>query len=205
MTLSFVLLTALIFIAAYLLGAIPFGPIMAYFHGVDLAKVGSGSTGTTNVIRAMGFWPGIVVLLCDIGKGVLATYLAVFYLHVPLLVVLSGIIAMIGHGHSVFIGFKGGKSAATGVGVLLVMSWHTFLIVLVIVVVLLVLTRYQSVATLVASAVAPVIMYYFQADNAYVVMTAVGTLFVWYKHIANIQRLISGTENKIGRSSKKAK
>jgi acyl phosphate:glycerol-3-phosphate acyltransferase len=196
-----ILTTLLIFAIAYLLGSIPFGPMLGRLYGVDLMKVGSGSTGTTNVMRAMGFWAGILVLLGDIGKGVLSAYLALLFLHAPIFVVLAGIIAMLGHSHSIFIKFKGGKSAATGVGVVLVMSPQAFLIVVVIVVALIFLTRYQSVASLGGAAAAPVIMHYFHAPTEYVVMTAIASLFVWYKHMPNITRLVAGTENKISLTS----
>jgi acyl phosphate:glycerol-3-phosphate acyltransferase len=113
-------------------------------------------------------------------------------------VILSGFTAVFAHSHSLFIGFKGGKSAATGAGVVLVVSWQTFIIVSIIVMLILYLTRYQSLASLLGSSLAPVLMFLFGLDKTYILVTAAGVLFIWYKHIPNIKRLLAGEENKIG-------
>ncbi|MFC1517697.1 glycerol-3-phosphate 1-O-acyltransferase PlsY [Candidatus Margulisiibacteriota bacterium] len=188
---------------AYLLGSIPFGALMGRLYGIDLLKKGSGSTGTTNVIRNIGLWQGLLVLVADILKGAAAAYLALQILGLPGYVVLSGIMAMIGHSHSIFIGFKGGKAAATGTGMILVISWQTFVIVFGIIVLVLVLTKYQSLASLIASGTVPFLLYYFKVDIVYVTLGVFAVAFVWYKHIPNIKRLLNGTENKLGSKKKR--
>jgi glycerol-3-phosphate acyltransferase PlsY len=198
MTLDLTVRVLLVLLGAYLLGSIPFGVIIGKLYGVNVLKVGSGSTGTTNVMRAVGFWPGLFVLLADMSKGAAATYLSSIILHDPLLVIISGFTAVFAHSCSPFIGFKGGKSAATGVGVILIISWQTFLIISIIVGLILYLSRYQSLATLIGSALTPVLMFLFGLDKTYILVTVAGVLFIWYKHIPNIKRLLAGTENKIG-------
>ncbi|MBU0581002.1 MAG: glycerol-3-phosphate 1-O-acyltransferase PlsY [Candidatus Margulisbacteria bacterium] len=198
------LLIVKVLTGSYLIGSIPFGAMAGKIYGVNLLEKGSGSTGTTNVIRNIGFWPGLIVLLCDIGKGAFSAYLGLIVLHDPIYVVLAGIVAMVGHSHSIFLKFKGGKAAATGVGVLLIMNWQVFLIVAGIVILTLILTRYQSLASLLGSGATPVLLYFFETDLVYLVVAVLGVVFIWIKHIPNIKRLLAGTENKIG-SKKPAK
>ena len=195
--------TLAVFLAAYLIGAIPFGVIAAKICGVDIFKVGSGSTGTTNVIRACGKWWGLAVFTLDVLKGTLATYLGA--LAFPLaanpnnswLIVLCGILAMVGHSLSVFIKFRGGKSAATGLGIALVLDWRIFLLAALITLIIRQVTGYQSVATLAAGLIAVVLFWFFSPYLAYQLLTTAAVAFVWVRHIPNIQRLFNGTETKI--------
>lgn len=192
-----------VFIVAYLLGAIPFGAIIGKIYGVDLLKKGSGSTGTTNVMRNIGFWPGLFVLIADLAKGAGAAYLGLVVLGSPILVVFSGLFSMLGHSCSIFLGFKGGKAAATGVGVILVISWQAFLMVFAIAMLVVLITRYQSLASLLGAGITPFMLYLFKADIVYLWAVSLCVLFVWFKHIPNIKRLLAGTENKVGSRKRK--
>jgi len=194
----------LVFPLAYLLGALPFGVIAARICGVDIFKVGSGSTGTTNVIRACGKWWGLAVFILDMLKGALAAYLGT--LAYPLsvnnpnhswLIVLCGVLAMVGHSVSIFIRFRGGKSAATGLGIALVLDWRIFLLAALITLLVRQITGYQSVATLTAGLVSVILFWLISPYLAYKLLTTAAVAFVWVKHIPNIQRLLNGTETKI--------
>lgn len=194
--------TAGILLLAYLLGAIPFGVIAAKICGVDIFKVGSGSTGTTNVIRACGKTWGLIVLILDVLKGTFAALLGISAFPTnPWLVMLCGIMAIVGHSASVFIKFRGGKSAATGAGVLLALNWQLTLIVGLVVFIVRQTTGYQSVATLVGVLLAVILFGLFA--QSYFILVALGGIFVWVKHIENIKRLIAGTESKIVKKDKK--
>lgn len=196
----------LVLLLAYLIGAIPFGVIAAKICGVDIFKVGSGSTGATNVIRACGKAWGFSVLALDLLKGALATYLGiVVFPGNEWLIVTCSILAMIGHSYSVFIGFKGGKAAATGIGVLLALNWQIFLVVGLLVIIIRQTTGYQSLASIIPALVAPVIFYFTDQPTAYIVLVCIGALFVWLKHIPNIKRLLNGTETKIVKKKEKSK
>jgi acyl phosphate:glycerol-3-phosphate acyltransferase len=188
----------LVLTSAYLLGSISFGVIMGKIHGVDLLKKGSKSTGTTNAIRTMGLLPGLIVLAGDLLKGSAAAYIGLIVLQAPIWVILAGIFAMIGHSFSIFLKFKGGKSAATGVGIILIINWQVFLIITAIVILIIAATRYQSLGTLIGSCLTPVILYFFKSDPIYVYFTTLAVALIWVKHIPNIKRLLKGTENKIG-------
>lgn len=187
----------LVFIICYLLGALPFGVIAAKFCGVDIFSVGSGSTGTTNVIRACGKKWGITVLVLDILKGTLATYLGMVTFSNEWLVVLCGILAMVGHSYSIFIKFKGGKAAATGVGLVLAINPSIFLFLAVMIIVIRQLTGYQSIASLIPALLAPFLFYYVNEPLPYLCLAVLGAAFIWLKHIPNIKRLLKGQENKI--------
>lgn len=187
----------------YLIGSIPFGVLAAKVKGVDIFKIGSGSMGTTNVIRACGLGYGIAVLILDILKGYFSVLIALTYLTNEWLIVLTGLFAMIGHSRSIFIRFRGGKSAATGTGILLALNWQIFLIVALIVLFFRQTSGYQSVASLVGSFFAPVLFWLYKEPQAYTIVVALGAAFVWIKHIPNIKRLLSGQEGKI--TTKKVK
>ena len=193
----------LVFLAAYLLGAVPFGVIAARLRGVDIFKVGSGSTGATNVIRACGKGCGLAVFLLDVAKGALAAYLGLLFFPPAAdprnawLVIICGSLALVGHAASVFIDFRGGKSAATGLGIALALDWRIFLAIAGFTLLVRQLTGYQSVASLSAGLLALILFLLFSPYPAYQLFTLAAVIFVWIKHIPNIQRLAAGTETKI--------
>ena len=194
---------SLIFLASYLIGAIPFGVIAAKICGVDLFKIGSGSTGTTNVIRACGKRWGLVVLILDLLKGTAATLLGLMFFTNNWLIVACGALAMIGHSYSVFIKFRGGKAAATGIGVLLALNWKLFLIIAVGTILIRQISGYQSLASLGGSGLAVILFLYFKQPIEYSALVILGSVFVWLKHLANIKRLLQGTESKIVKKGKR--
>ncbi len=188
---------ALVLVAAYLLGSIPFAYLAGRLNGVDLRTVGSGNLGATNVFRTLGRSVGITVMVLDIAKGAAAVLLAQWVVGGPWWPIAAGALAILGHVFPVWTGFKGGKGVAVGAGALigLVPLASAVLIVLWFVIVL--LTRYVSVASIVCALAAAPLAWAFGAPWSYVAFIALAGLFVIVKHVGNIKRLLAGTENRI--------
>jgi len=192
---------ALFAIIAYLLGAVPFGLLVAKSKGVDIRKQGSGNIGATNVLRVIGKGWGVFTLVLDALKGFIPAY--VF----PSLGnlddkwgVLFGLAAIIGHTFPVYLKFKGGKGVATSAGMLLGVAPAAVGIGFVCWVATMVLSRYVSLASIVA-AIAVAAAVWVRGDKAMVVnvaLTLLAGLVVWL-HRANIKRLLNGTENRFGK------
>ncbi|HWH68720.1 MAG TPA: glycerol-3-phosphate 1-O-acyltransferase PlsY [Candidatus Sulfotelmatobacter sp.] len=201
------ILTAL---GAYLLGSIPTGFLVAKARGLDIRAVGSGNIGATNVFRILGTAPGIFVLLTDALKGWLAVAVLAGLVgdwmqvaaNSPLrewLRILAGVCAILGHNYTCWLRFKGGKGIATSAGVLIALVPWALLISLGVFCLVLGLSRYVSLASIAAALVLPFATRATRYSMTLVVVTAaLGTLAI-YKHKANIQRLLKGTENRIGR------
>lgn len=197
------ILTAL---AAYLLGSIPTGYLVGKAKGVDIRTVGSKNMGATNVFRTLGKGPGILVLLVDGLKGFAAAAwlsdLTGRYFQVPAeltltLHVVSGISAVLGHNYTCWLAFKGGKGIATTAGVYFALAPLSVSIALAVWIVLFVITRYVSVASIAAAVALPTAVWLTQSSLLLsLVTTGLGVMAI-YKHKANIQRLIAGTENRI--------
>jgi len=192
----------LVLILAYLIGSIPFGYIAGKINGINVLEKGSKSMGTTNVIRLIGTKWGILVLLLDIFKGFLAPFITFIATNSFTMSAISGIMVMLGHSKSIFIKFRGGKSAATGIGVILMMNWQIFLITAILVFAIRQISGYQSIASLFGSFSVPILMYLFKAPVAFLIFSATGAAFVWLKHIPNIKRLLNGEESKITKKGK---
>ncbi len=204
--------TALIAILAYLLGAIPTGYWAGkLLKGIDIREHGSKSTGATNVLRTLGKGPAIAVLLIDILKGVAAVALTRWFLTnivtssvvdfgawIPWLLTLAALMAILGHSRSIWIGFTGGKSAATGLGVLLAMSWQVGLGILAVFLITLAISRIVSLGSMAAAVAAIILMWSFQQPLAYQLLAFLGGLYVIWRHQGNIQRLLAGTEPRLG-------
>lgn len=189
---------ALVVIVAYFFGSIPFGYMIGRARGIDIRQHGSGNVGFTNVWRTLGIGPAAIVLACDAAKGYMAAALGFFLIGNELGALLGGVLAILGHTFSCFMHFKGGKGVATGAGVVLYISPMVLAICLMVVGILVALTKYMSLGTITAVALAPVLLYVTGAPHAYVFGIACAALYVIYLHIPNIRRLIQGTENKIG-------
>jgi len=189
--------------SAYLIGALPFGYWVGLLKGKNILQEGSKSTGTTNVIRVVGKGWGLLTLFLDIGKGCVAAFFASTLIANPFSLVIAGIMAIIGHSKSIFIAFRGGKSAAVGMGVVLFLNWKAFLVVGILVFIVRQISGYQSVATIVGALLMPVVLYFYQNPYEYVLLTSLGGLWVLIKHIPNIKRLLSGTEMKMTRKKGK--
>lgn len=199
---------ALVLIAAYLLGSIPFGYLIVRTRtGADVRASGSGGTGATNVSRRAGKLAGIITLLLDAAKGALAVILARAFLTddfgVNWWVAGASISAVFGHCFPVWLGFRGGKGVATGVGVFLSLSALAVAVAGVIFIIVVALTRYVSLGSILAVAALPLLiwlldLYVRPVANLAPILTAAfatGALIILMHH-ANIGRLLRGTENK---------
>jgi len=183
-------------IAAYLLGSIPVGLVLARLKGQDPRKVGSGNIGATNVMRAAGKTLGIITLLGDILKGLIPTGLAILYGLSPVFVVAIGLAAFLGHLFPVYLRFKGGKGVATALGVFLALKPVAIPILLVVFIAVLLLWRYVSLGSLVGTALMPMLLLLFSAPVEYVVGSLIVGVFIYWKHRENIRRIMSGTESR---------
>jgi glycerol-3-phosphate acyltransferase PlsY len=193
---------AIVAAVAYLVGSIPTGYIVVkLFTGQDIRTVGSGSKGATNVKRVMGKKWFFTVMILDAIKGILpvlfASYFGTVFTHSGLLAVVAAVCSILGHSRSIFLGFTGGKSVATGVGTLLALSWQAGLLIAIMWAAITWITRYVSVGSMVALALAPIFMALFSAPSAYTWYALVAAIYVIYLHRENIKRLIDGNENKI--------
>lgn len=204
------ILIGLLFIGAYLLGSIPTGYLAGrLLKGIDIREQGSGSIGATNVLRTLGKGPALMVLLVDALKGVGAIALVNgFYALTnapviplswqPWLVAGAAFGALLGHSKSIWINFTGGKSVATGLGVLLAMSWLVGLAALGVFAAVLALSRIVSLASICAAIAVPVMMIFFSAPLPYQLFAGAAALYVVLRHQSNIQRLLAGTEPQVG-------
>ena len=193
---------ALIIASSYLIGSIPTGYIIVkLFTGQDIRTVGSGSTGATNVKRVMGKKWFFIVMLLDALKGALPVILAAHYwpesISYGVLPVVAAIFVILGHSKSVFLNFTGGKSVASGVGTLLALNWQAGLIIAAVWGVVTWVSKYVSLGSIVALALAPFIMWFLNAPIAYIVYALIAAIYVIYLHRENIKRLKDGNENKV--------
>jgi glycerol-3-phosphate acyltransferase PlsY len=187
---------------SYLLGSIPCGLLLTRVAGLgDIRSIGSGNIGATNVLRTGSKLLALLTLLGDVGKGLAAVLVvSALWPMEPALPALAGLAAVLGHLFPVWLKFKGGKGVATALGVLFAMAWPVAVFAALIWLAVAVLTRYSSLAALVATAMAPVAMWYIAgAFDAAIVLVICGLL--WIRHHENIRRLLRGAEPKIGRHS----
>ncbi|MGB3202688.1 MAG: glycerol-3-phosphate 1-O-acyltransferase PlsY [Nodosilinea sp.] len=209
-----VLAIVLLLVAAYLLGSIPTGYLVArWLKGIDIRQYGSGGTGATNVLRAVGKGAAIAVLLIDLLKGLLAVLLAIALWPAidalaPLapqgqawITMLAGLMAIVGHSKSVWINFTGGKSAASGLGVLIGLAWPVALGAVAAFSLTLALSRIVSLGSIAAAIATMVLMVATGQPLPYVVLGVLGAGYVILRHRGNIDRLLAGTEPRLGQQS----
>lgn len=188
---------AVVAVLAYLLGAVPFGIVMARLFGLgDLRQIGSGNIGATNVLRTGNKPAAFLTLVLDAGKGGIAVLAARAALGEDA-AQLAGLAAFLGHLFPVYLGFRGGKGVATFLGTLLALAWPVGLLACGTWLITAVVTRYSSVSALVAAALSPLFML-FTGYGAALLLGLVFTLLVYIRHWENIERLKAGTESKIG-------
>src|SRR2546426_3222954 len=194
---------ALLVIVAYLCGSIPVGVLVARVSGgPDPRTVGSGRTGGTNALRALGRGWAVVVVLGDLAKGAGPVLLGRLITGDPAIEVLSGLAAVIGASRSIFLGFGGGRGVGTGVGTMLVIQPLAVLLAAPVFVVVILVTRYVSLGSLLGSAAllpATGLIWLVASGSvppAYLVYAAVGPALIWLTHADNIERLMKGTERK---------
>ena len=185
-------------ILGYLLGSIPSGWLAGrWLKGIDLRELGSGSTGATNVLRQVGKGPALVVFLIDVGKGAAAVLLARAFGQSDWIQVLAGLTALAGHIWPVWLNFKGGKAVATGFGMFLGLAWPVGLASFGVFLAVFSLSRYVSLASVLAAISLPLLMAAGTDSNANLVVALVAMLLVLWRHRSNIKRLINGTEPKL--------
>jgi glycerol-3-phosphate acyltransferase PlsY len=191
---------ALAALFGYLLGSIPFGLIITRAAGgPDVRTIGSGNIGATNVLRTGRKGLAAATLLCDMLKGTAAVLIAAhFWGHDAALA--AGLSAFIGHLFPVWLKFKGGKGVATYIGVLIGLYWPAAIVFILIWLLTAALSRYSSLAALIASALTPLSLWLF-VKPAEAALFMVLTVMLWIMHRANIARLMAGTEGKIGKKA----
>jgi len=192
---------------AYLIGAVPFGLLVARIFGVrDIRKIGSGNIGATNVLRTLGIKAAVWVYLLDIGKGAAVVWAAGIVFRETarpeLMAVLVGVTAILGHIFPIYLRFRGGKGVATAAGVLAVLLPLETLVAVVVFLVVVFSTRYVSVASIAAALALPLTvvveqsLYEQEVPQVYWLLTVVIGVFVPLTHLRNIRRLLAGTENR---------
>jgi acyl phosphate:glycerol-3-phosphate acyltransferase len=193
----------LIPLIAYVLGSIPFGFLIVKARGSDIRNEGSGNIGAANVARNAGAVAGILTLLLDAAKGYAAVFLAERWAHGDMRWVMSAALAaVIGHMFPVWLGFKGGKGVATGLGVFLPISPEAVGIAAILWIAIVFFWRYSSLGSIVAAVALPLLVYLLYAPGlAPAPFVTVGTILisilVLVKHRPNIERLVAGTESRM--------
>ena len=193
----------IIFIVAYILGAIPFSVIIGkLFFKTDVRKFGSGNPGATNTLRTLGVKAGIGVLALDMLKGFIAVLLAKYFGQWPDLSVqdrmtIAGALAIAGHIFSPFLGFKGGKGVATSMGVIICLEPYLAIWVILVFIIVLWLSRYVSLSSI-SSAFSFTLLTLFLRNGLYIpiIFSICITLLIVIKHKDNIIRLVKGEENR---------
>ena len=185
--------------AAWLIGALPFGLVVSYLAGRNnLLETGSRNIGATNVLRTAGRLPAAITLVLDYAKGGLAV--AVGYDHGgPDMAVVAALFVVLGHILNPWLVFRGGKGVATSLGVTLILSWQSGLAVLVVWLALAGVTRISSVAGMASIAASPVAIWMVTSDVQYAAVMGLVACVVVLRHHANIRRLLAGTEPRLGR------
>lgn len=203
-------------VASYLLGSIPTGYLVARAKGVDIRAHGSGNIGATNVFRVLGKAAGIFVLTVDFLKGFLACWVVARWVGqafpsaqgaqaLEILRITAAIAAILGHNYTCWLRFKGGKGVATTAGVLAALFPGTFGIALALWVAVFFLSKYVSLASIVAAASLPISTWLFGESGLMIgVAFFMGALAI-YKHKSNISRLLNGTENRFGKKKETSK
>lgn len=191
------LFSLVLIVAAYLLGSVPFGMVMARIMGLgNLRAIGSGNIGATNVLRTGNKKAAFLTLVCDAGKGAVAVLIA-RALAGEGTAQLAGLAAFLGHLFPIWLGFKGGKGVATFLGLLLALAFPVGLAACASWLVAAVLLRISSASALAAALVTPLWCWALGYSQGFALTVVLGVL-IWWGHRANIKRLVVGTEPKIG-------
>jgi glycerol-3-phosphate acyltransferase PlsY len=191
----------------YLLGSFPSGYVVGRLKGIDVRQWGSGRTGGTNVLRSAGPWAAILAVLGDMAKGALAVFVARALVGSLSAEVLAGLAAVLGHDFSVFLTFSGGRGVATTLGAVGALYLPAPIILALLALSVLAVSRYASLASLTIATVMPCVMLYLVlfADKPvwYLVYGLAAGILIVVLHRGNIQRLLAGTERKIGKKGER--
>ncbi len=194
----------IVLIASYLIGSIPNGFIISKkFYGIDITKYGSGNIGATNVHRVLGTKPGVVVLILDLAKGGIAVLLGRYVANSSVIMMLSGVAAIIGHDYSIFMPhFKGGKGVAATYGVAAFINFPAALLSFLVFIGIVWKTKYVSLGSIISISCFPLFLLLLGESKTVVVMSIIFPLLVTFSHRENIKRLLNGTERKFGQRIK---
>lgn len=197
-----VILIVSVVVLGYLLGSFPAGYLLGKLWGVNVLFHASGRTGGTNVLRAAGALAGLLTGALDVGKGLLAVWLAGQITGSPLAESLAGGAAVLGHCYSVFLGFRGGGGVATSLGALAAIHLPLAVVLLVLLVVVIALSRMASVGSLTITTLQPIALLVLGLAGAlpliYVLYGVLAWIVIVYSHLPNIRRLLAGTERRLG-------
>ncbi len=189
--------------AAYLIGSLPFGYIMSkMLLKTDIRNHGSGNIGATNVLRVAGWCYALPVFILDALKGFVAVLLARAVSDLPVVYLAAGLLAMLGHSFPLYLKFKGGKAAATGIGVLAALSGWVLLVLVVSAGIIVGITRYVSLGSIIGSILVPLTFLLLGYDWPYILFGVGVAALVVLRHKDNIKRLLAGTESKLGQKAK---
>ncbi|GAU77447.1 glycerol-3-phosphate 1-O-acyltransferase PlsY [Fusibacter sp. 3D3] len=192
----------IIAIISYFIGSIPFSYLIPkYISKIDIRQMGSGNTGTTNVVRTLGLKVGVLAFIGDFLKGLMPTWIGYLLLgNIGALV--GGTFAVLGHCYPVWLKFKGGKGIATSAGVLIILMPQIFLILFVIQFIIIFATRFMSLASITSAVLLPVLCMLFSVPTEIIIFSSGLGAFVIYRHRSNLLRLIRGEEKKLTIGSK---
>jgi acyl phosphate:glycerol-3-phosphate acyltransferase len=192
-------LPALVIVAGYLVGGVPFGLILGrWAGGLDVRSVGSGNIGATNVARSLGAWAGVVTLALDVGKGAAVAWGAWRLTQQPKVAMAAGLAAIAGHVFPIYLGFRGGKGVATGLGVFLVLDPVATVGAGAVFLAAVAVSRRISVGSILSAASLPACLALRGAEPALLLAGVLAAALIVYRHEGNIRRLLSGTEPRMG-------
>ena len=183
-------------VVAYLLGSVSFGVLVARTQGIDISAVGSGNTGTSNVMRVLGKKLGAVVLVGDAGKGMLAAAIGVWMVE-PAFGYVTLFAAVIGHAFPIFHRFRGGKSVATTLGGFVVLAPAVGMTLTVIWAVILIVWKTASVGSIIVMILAVPLLWLSGRTGSELLWSGAIVAFVLVRHSGNVSRLIEGSERKV--------
>jgi glycerol-3-phosphate acyltransferase PlsY len=193
------MVTVLLIAVGYGMGSIPTGLLIARWQkGVDIRQYGSGNTGMTNVLRAVGKGAAALTLVGDLLKGLMPILLARAWLTSPWAIGCVALAAIIGHMYPLFADFHGGKGVATTLGAFMPLLPGPLLIAFAVFAACVALRRQVSLGSLAAAAILPIAALLWGSPTAYVLYALVAAALIWYRHHENIERLLAGTEPTIG-------
>lgn len=190
-------------ILSYLIGSISFSYLITKkIKKIDIREHGSGNAGATNTLRVLGPWAAATVLILDMLKGVAAVLIALSLAGPGLVPALAGLATILGHNWPIYHGFRGGKGVATTIGVMVTIAFIPSVISGVITIAIIAITRLVSLGSLIFMIATTALIFFllerFQYSEYYLYLSIVVTILSFWRHRANISRLLQGKENKLG-------